>query len=314
MVKRKVFSKIAFLLGIVFSFLFCLNTNNYVSAIDRETKEIPIKEYEVVTTKSSFYDEDIEILVFNVPTEELKKDIDYIYAVNTDYKVCNFKLFWCWNESDMKNRTFNYDVNYDMYSDSQSAGAIIFDDLKEMGKISDLISTDYWYANGSKENYMYLSGDNLSQLQKYDYYFILPASLPSEYIKVIYADYISVSGEDVRWNINTVVLDNATVDDVLDFIKGIIDWIVNNWWQVLLAVGVTILVIWLIVSYGVELVFKLLWLIIKYTIGLPFILIGQAKEEIQRKREYEEVIQRYNKNQNKKNSNYKYNINKNKSK
>ena len=116
-----------------------------------------------------------------------------------------------------------------------------------------------------------------------------------QYIKVITINYVSKSGDDVEWNVNTVIKDNYTFEDFLEDLKDVATWVLNNIHIILIALiilGTAIFMPFVItlISLLVKLVIWSMKLMFK-TLSMFLKLGRKLKERKKKKKEKKEKIE-----------------------
>jgi len=140
----------------------------------------------------------------------------------------------------------------------------------------------------------YLPSSKVTEAEKYKYYFIMPVR-DDQYIKVITINYVSQTGEDVEWDVDTVIKDNYTFEDFMDDVKKVANWVLDNIHIILIVLIILGTAIFL------PFVFTLISLVIKLLIGSIKLCIKavsfigkscrKVKERKKRKKEKKEKLE-----------------------
>lgn len=139
----------------------------------------------------------------------------------------------------------------------------------------------------------YLPSSKVTEAEKYKYYFIMPVR-DDQYIKVITINYVSQTGEDVEWDVDTVIKDNYTFEDFLEDVKKVATWVLNNIHIILIVLiilGTAIFMPFVITL--ISLLFKLIIWSVKMmfkTLSMFLKLGRKLKERKKKKKEKQEKI------------------------
>lgn len=266
-------------------------------------------------------------LFFNLDTVDVKEiiDISFSYAVKTYEDTHVIK-----NESDVNTYTYDnvkvinnvdygYNIDYvrDYLSDGKNVSSLqwklLFADQDE--GISALLDAGILNKspiglnkNGNGYKY-YLSPLNFTTYSEEGWWGATYYNEELQEVSIITMSYYTTEGYKME-DIPVLDYDTGWVawepdDDPFSKLIEIVDWIVANFWKILIGIVCGGLIIMGVIKFGLSAILKLIWLVIKYTIGLPFVLIGNLLDKREEKKKFIKGIQKYNKEKDKKNSKHK---------